>query len=266
MSRVRVFGPMFVAVLMALPAVASIDGELKVAQLRTEQRQERHEQRLEQRQERHEQRVEQQLNRRRPQTRQLDPLLYQKRLKKHRQQIERHKLRPSYGTVINRLPPGHRRVHSHRHHDHYYYNGIFYRYYDGHYLVVRPPYGVIVASLPLGYVTLQFGTEVYARYHDVYYRPVPQGYMVVERPVAAPPPPQPNLAAMPANALGSVTVDVDVLNVRSGPSRLHPVTEHVYRSDELYVLGTAPDWYYVRLPQGGFGWVWAEFALGLVQP
>ncbi|MCD6526950.1 MAG: SH3 domain-containing protein, partial [Desulfuromonas sp.] len=191
---------------------------------------------------------------------------YQQRLKKHHKRIERHKRRPKYGVVINTLPLGYHRGLNRRHHDHYYRGGLFYRYSGGHYLSVRPPYGMIVATLPLGYLTLQFGTGVYARYNDVYYRPVPRGYMVVEPPLSAPPAPQPNIGAVPANAVGTVTVSIEVLNVRSGPSRLHPVADHVYSGDLLYVLGQAPDWYYVKLPQGGFGWVWAEFAVGALRP
>lgn len=185
---------------------------------------------------------------------------YQQRLEQHRHKIERHYRRPDYGRVVTTLPRGYRRPVS-RHHDFFYFGGTFYRHHDGGYRIDRPPYGLIVASLPLGYWTVQVGTEFYACYNDVYYRPVAQGYMVVEAPAAVPPP-QPDRSATPANALGTVTVAVKVLNVRSGPSRLHPVTEHVYEGDALHVLGQAPDWYYVQLPQGGFGWVWAEFSRG----
>lgn len=171
--------------------------------------------------------------------------------------------RPNYGKVVHDLPRGHRTLHS-RHGVHYYSHGIYYRNSDRGYRVIRPPVGLVIASLPLGYIDLYWGNQVYARYNDVYYRPVPQGYMVVEPPLSAPPEPQPDVTAIPANALGQVTVAVDVLNVRSGPSRLHPVVDHVARADVLVVLATAPRWYYVRLPAGGYGWVWAEFARGAI--
>lgn len=171
--------------------------------------------------------------------------------------------RPSYGKVVHELPRGHRTLHS-RHGVHYYAHGIYYRPYDNGYRVIRPPVGIVIASLPLGYIDLNIGNRVYARYNDVYYRPVTRGYMVVEPPPSAPPAPQPDVTAIPANSLGQVTVNVEVLNVRSGPSRLQPVVDHVTLSDVLIVLATAPDWYYVRLPDGGYGWIWAEFARGQV--
>jgi len=169
--------------------------------------------------------------------------------------------RPSYGKVVHKLPRGHRTLHSH-HGIHYYSHGIYYRSFERGYRVIRPPVGLVIASLPLGYIDLYIGNRVYARYNDVYYRPVPRGYMVVEPPPSAPPAPQPDVTAIPANALGQVIVSVDVLNVRSGPGRLHPVVDHVARADVLVVLARAPSWYYVRLPEGGYGWIWAEFSQG----
>ena len=171
--------------------------------------------------------------------------------------------RPGYGKVVHKLPHGHRTLNN-RHGIHYYSHGIYYRPYDRGYRVIRPPVGIVIASLPLGYIDLHVGDHVYARYNDVYYRPVSRGYMVVEPPPSAPPAPQPDVTAVPANSLGQVTVGVDVLNVRSGPGRLHPVVGHVARADLLIVIATAPSWYYVRLPEGGYGWVWAEFARGEV--
>lgn len=174
-----------------------------------------------------------------------------------------HWKRPGYGHVVNELPRGYRTLHS-RHGNHYYRRGIYYRNYDRGFRVVRPPVGLVIASLPLGYIDIQYGSRIYARYNDIYYRPVARGYMVVDPPPSAPPAPQPDVTAIPANTLGSVSVAVEVLNVRSGPSRLHPVVEHVAQGDVLVVLATAPSWYYVRLPQGGYGWIWAEFAQGTV--
>jgi hypothetical protein len=171
--------------------------------------------------------------------------------------------RPAYDQRIKVLPHGARTLHS-RHGDHYYDRGIFYRRYDSGYRVVRPAAGLIISTLPVGYVSVRFGDDLYARYNDVYYRPVARGYVVVEPPPSAPPAPQPDITATPANALGVVDVTVEVLNVRSGPSRLHPVVNHVAAGDRLPVLATAPDWYYVRLPDGAFGWVWIDFVRGSV--
>jgi len=169
--------------------------------------------------------------------------------------------RPEYGQHVKVLPRGFRTIRSH-HGDHYYRRGIFYRHYDNFYRVVRPPLGLIIATLPMGYIDVRFGDRVYARYNDVYYAPSPRGYMVVESPPSAPPPPQPDVNAIPANALGVVAVTVEVLNVRSGPGILHSVVDHVSAGDELMVLATAPEWYYVRLSGGGYGWVRTQFVRG----
>lgn len=171
--------------------------------------------------------------------------------------------RPGYGEVVKVLPRGHHKIHHHR--DTYFYlNGIFYSPYDSFYRVVYPPVGLVVSALPYGYVDVRFGNRIYARYNDIYYEPMRRGYRVVEAPPSAPPPPQPDVTAVPASALGTVSVTVEVLNVRSGPSRLHPVNDHVAAGDRLYVLAQAPEWYYVRLPDGGFGWVWRQFVRGEV--
>ncbi|MBN2644389.1 MAG: SH3 domain-containing protein [Desulfuromonadaceae bacterium] len=167
--------------------------------------------------------------------------------------------RPPYGFETRHLPPRARVIRSPRFGEHYYHRGIFYQPFGPVFRVVRPPIGLIVTHLPLGYIELNFGGHPYARYNDIYYRPVRQGYMVVEPPVEAPPAPQPDVTAVPSQSLGEAVVTVEVLNVRSGPSRLQPVVEHVAQGDALIILGSAPDWYYVRLPNGSFGWVWADF-------
>ncbi|MDY0190275.1 MAG: DUF6515 family protein [Desulfuromonas sp.] len=171
--------------------------------------------------------------------------------------------RPEYGQNIKQLPRGYRTLHS-RHGDHYYKSGIFYRRYDNFYRVVRPQVGLVISTLPRGYIDVRFGNRMYARYNDVYYEPNPRGYVVVNPPPSAPPAPQPDVTAVPANALGTVAVTVEVLNVRSGPGVLHPVIDHVAAGDELVVLATAPQWYYVRLSDGGYGWVRTQFVRGAV--
>ncbi len=64
--------------------------------------------------------------------------------------------------------------------------------------------GLAVATLPFGYNTTYYGGAPYYYYDNVYYRPAPAGYVVVERPVegyvsgyVAPPAPAPVVAAPP---------------------------------------------------------------------
>jgi N-acetylmuramoyl-L-alanine amidase len=57
----------------------------------------------------------------------------------------------------------------------------------------------------------------------------------------------------------SLSVNVDSLNVRSGPGVDYPVTTQVRMGDALTVQGTSDDWYYVSLPDGSNGWVLSKF-------
>ncbi|MCK9173346.1 MAG: SH3 domain-containing protein [Desulfuromonas thiophila] len=180
--------------------------------------------------------------------------------------------RPDFGREVRRPPQGARRLHSPRYGVHYVHRGTFYRPLHHGYRVVRPPVGLVVNWLPTGYVMLNVAGLNYAYYDGIYYQPMASGYRVVEAPMTTlvtptPPPPPPQRLPLPSQALGQVRVQVEMLNVRSGPSRLQPVVGHVTAGTSLVVLGTAPDWYYVQLPDGTYGWVWAQFVVGeLRQP
>lgn len=61
-----------------------------------------------------------------------------------------------------------------------YHNGLFFRHKGGRFLVVAPPFGAIVPVLPFGCVSFTFGPGVVYYFLDgVYYRSVPDGYVVV---------------------------------------------------------------------------------------
>lgn len=73
------------------------------------------------------------------------------------------------------------------------------------FVLVRPPVGLIVFSLPIGFRTVISTGFTYV-HGDVYYRRVPAGYEVVQ----------------PARSIDrdypeQVVVDIDLLNVRYGP-------------------------------------------------
>lgn len=57
-----------------------------------------------------------------------------------------------------------------------------------------------------------------------------------------------------------------LLNVRSGPGRGHPVVRQVPAGSRLTVVGTAPDWIYVRLADGAQGWVMQRYTAPAVEP
>jgi hypothetical protein len=63
--------------------------------------------------------------------------------------------------------------------------------------------GAVVASLPGGYSTVVVGGMPYYYYDDIYYRPAPDGYVVVERPVVVE---QPVVAGHPATVVNNASI------------------------------------------------------------
>ena len=75
------------------------------------------------------------------------------------------------------------------------FGGVRYGYHDGRwyapsrgggFMMVRPPYGVIVTDVPVFATVLTLGAVTYWYANDVYYRAAPGGYEVVPPPSAAP--------------------------------------------------------------------------------
>ncbi|MDD2382829.1 MAG: hypothetical protein PHN18_01425 [Sulfurospirillaceae bacterium] len=66
----------------------------------------------------------------------------------------------------------------------YYHEGIFYHPSRGAYIVVNPPLGMIVPSLPMGYSMVRVYNRDYFFYDNIYYEWAPSynGYRVVELP------------------------------------------------------------------------------------
>lgn len=145
---------------------------------------------------------------------------------------------------LRTLPRGYNVVRS-RERQYFVHRGHFYeRAHDG-FVLIHPPIGVIVTTLPLGYVVVHIAGVRYFVSGGVYYRPAPSGYVIVE-------PPQP---APVTRETHTVMVQVENLNVRRGPGLDFEVVGVVSQGVRLLVYGDAPDWYYVRLPDGTFGWV-----------
>lgn len=63
-----------------------------------------------------------------------------------------------------------------------YYGGAWYRPYGSRFVVVAPPFGLIIPFLPLYYTTLWVGGIPYYYANEVYYTQTTGGYMVVEPP------------------------------------------------------------------------------------
>lgn len=108
---------------------------------------------------------------------------------------------PAFGYRVTVLPPGHIVVRF-RGGDFWFGGGVWYRHVGPHYVVVRPPIGIVVPVLPPAYSVVYYGGVPYYYADDVYYMQQTSGYEVV-----APPPDQaatmPAAGAPPAAASGS---------------------------------------------------------------
>lgn len=163
---------------------------------------------------------------------------------------------PAYwsGSRIRELPRDHRRV-WHGSDSFYFSYGRYYRRGPEGLFITVPPFGLIVPTLPFGYVSFVVGGATYYDLNGIYYTRVPEGYRVVEYPAAIERPP-----VSPAAVSGQrIIVQSDLLNVRSGPGLAQDVIVQVERGTVLSVLGSVPEWYYVELESGERGWVMMKF-------
>ena len=88
---------------------------------------------------------------------------------------------PVRGYYVNAVPRGHHVV-VYGHSRYYFYGGVWYRPYGPRFVVVAPPFGLVVPFLPLYYTTLWVGGAPYYYANEVYYTQSQGGYMVVEPP------------------------------------------------------------------------------------
>ena len=111
---------------------------------------------------------------------------------------------PARGHYVDALPRGHHAVvygHSH----YYFYGGVWYRPYGARFVVIAPPFGIVVPLLPPYYTTVMIGAVPYYYANEIYYTQTAGGYMVVEPPagVAQAPPMQapPSAGQMPSEQM-----------------------------------------------------------------
>lgn len=137
----------------------------------------------------------------------------------------------------------------------HYRNGIFYQKGPRGFSVVAAPMGAVVASRPGGCVKIVVGGVPYFRHNGVYYQKVKKGYKVVPKPR--------NVVAIndrqAINSGDKVRVSVGQLNIRSGPGKKYKVKTVVVRNKKMKVLGSAPNWLYVKYSKNRYGWVKAKF-------
>ena len=102
------------------------------------------------------------------------------------------------GHYVERLPGGYRTV-IHGRSRYYFHEGIWYSPYGGRFVVVAPPFGLIVPFLPPFYTTITIGGMPYYYANDVYYTQTAGGYMVVEPPQGEAIPAAPQADQTPAS-------------------------------------------------------------------
>lgn len=86
------------------------------------------------------------------------------------------------GWSVHR-PPSHSHAIHWRGVSYRYWGGIWYTPVRGAWMVVRPPYGIVVADTPAVFTALTIGGLAYLYADGVYYRQRPDGYEVVPPPV-----------------------------------------------------------------------------------
>lgn len=164
---------------------------------------------------------------------------------------------PEPGEIALNIPGGYDTVHSGPN-EYIFYDGIFYTRDPKGFRVVDAPRGVIVRTLPVGFETLLVAGVTYFVFAGVYYNRADAGYVVVEAPPAQPVTTAAAVVAPVGNGT-ALAVDVELLNVRSGPGLNHSVVSRVRSGDTITIQGTSGEWYYVALPDGSYGWVMAKF-------
>lgn len=101
---------------------------------------------------------------------------------------------PVWHRPVPVLPP-HARSYHYRGDPYWYFSGRWYRPYGSSYVVVRPPAGLWISTLPPSYRIVQYGPSTYYYADEVYYSAVPTGgYEVVEPPQQVAPLYQPPIA------------------------------------------------------------------------
>ena len=88
---------------------------------------------------------------------------------------------PRRGVFVTVLPPDYR-FYDYRGSRFYFSGGIWYRAEGPRFLVVAPPFGLVVPYLPPYYTTVWVGPVPYYYANEVYYTPAPGGYVIVAPP------------------------------------------------------------------------------------
>lgn len=153
-------------------------------------------------------------------------------------------------AAVITLPAKHRTV-RYRGVSYYHVRGTYYRKGPSGYVVITPPVGLVITTLPIGYTTLTIGGGSYFYYQNIYYQTVPNGYVIVEEPAQTV-----VIHNTDKATIGNkVIVDIDSLNVRSGPGKDQSILRVLGRGTRMKILEVGTNWYYVELSDRKTGWV-----------
>jgi hypothetical protein len=123
---------------------------------------------------------------------------------------------PSRGQFIEALPGGHRVV-LYGDARYYFHGGAWYRPQGPRFVIVAPPFGIVVPFLPPFYATIWVGGLPYHYANDVYYTQGAGGYVVVE-------PPKGEVSQSPPSA-GQMSSDQLFIYPRQGQSEQKQATD-----------------------------------------
>lgn len=133
----------------------------------------------------------------------------------------------------------------------FYHRGTYYRQSPAGYVVVQAPFGARVRALPESCSTLYIDGRRYYDCEDVYYESDGDDYIVIERPSGH---------YQVEVAVGDeVRIKAEFLNVRTGPGTRYRAVGKLYRGEIVEVGSIDDEWYYVRLPNGQYGWIMREY-------
>ncbi len=80
--------------------------------------------------------------------------------------------------------PSHRHRHYHHGTPYFFFDNLWYRSHSSGFIVVTPPFGLIVPFLPSTYEEVVIGQRSYLRSNGIYYSRVDDGYAVVRAPAS----------------------------------------------------------------------------------
>lgn len=129
----------------------------------------------------------------------------------------------------------------------FFLDGLFYRPGPRGYIVTPAPVGAMITALPQGAILVYIDGLPYYTCSGTYYKKTGSGYVVVSQPVKQ---------MGPDIGIGqTLLVNVDLLNVRSGPGLNYEVMQQIGKDTVIEVESVSSDWCLIRLNGKSIGWI-----------